>query len=58
MSHEDLQTMEIPAADFVFTDSLRHVPFGGRRGNIVFLENISSFIVPADLDGVMEAKVH
>lgn len=58
LSSEDLEGAELDlrGLDFIFTDSLRHVPFGGRYGPVIFLENISSFDVPDDLDVVMQGK--
>ncbi|CAE8587228.1 unnamed protein product, partial [Polarella glacialis] len=58
LSHEDLAAggHDFADLDFIFTDSLAHVPFGGRRGGVHFLENISEFWAPGDLDAVMSNK--
>lgn len=57
-THKDLEApdLDLRDLDFVFTDSLRHVPFGGRLGPLHFLENLSSFEPPEDLDAVMRGK--
>lgn len=58
VSHSDLVEgpPDLSEVDIIFTDSLRYVPFLGRRGNIHFLENISVFQVPEDLDRIMQEK--
>lgn len=47
---------ELSDIDYVFTDSRAYAPFRGRNGAVLFLENISEFQVPQDLDATMEGK--
>jgi len=58
LSDADLREFsgDVSGADLIFTDSLAHVPFRGRRGHVHFIENISEFEVPDDLDGIMHLK--
>lgn len=59
LDHQDLQKIDASAlagVDYVFTDSRLYAPFRGRNGALLFLENISEFHVPQDLDGIMERK--
>lgn len=59
LDHQDLQKMDgsaLAGVDYVFTDSRLYAPFRGRNGALLFLENISEFHVPQDLDGIMERK--
>lgn len=48
--------LDLGSADVVFTDSLAHVRFAGRRGPVHFLESLPEFWLPDDPDAVMEGK--
>ncbi|CAE7611700.1 GALT3 [Symbiodinium sp. CCMP2456] len=60
LDHKDLQSADASElqgrVDFLFTDSRSYVPFRGRHGSVLYLENISEFQVPQDLDAVMQDK--
>eukprot|EP00929_Paragymnodinium_shiwhaense_P081396 TRINITY_DN42570_c0_g2_i1.p1 TRINITY_DN42570_c0_g2~~TRINITY_DN42570_c0_g2_i1.p1 ORF type:complete len:595 (-),score=113.40 TRINITY_DN42570_c0_g2_i1:63-1847(-) len=58
LNHKDFvePTSDYSTLDVIFTDSRAVVPFAGRRDNIHFLENISEYYVPEDLDGMMTSK--
>mmetsp|Transcript_6737 Transcript_6737/g.11987 ORF Transcript_6737/g.11987 Transcript_6737/m.11987 type:complete len:591 (+) Transcript_6737:33-1805(+) len=59
LDHADLSQAspeDFGAVDFVMTESRSYVNFRGRNGAIHFLENITGFYVPEDLDGIMERK--
>lgn len=58
LDHMDLQDpkMDLSGTDVIFTDSLQHAPFAGRSGPVHFIENVSAFFVPDDLDHVMRNK--
>lgn len=48
--------LEVSGIDVLFTDSLAVVPFGHRRGKVHFLDNVSEFRVPDDLDAIVQRK--
>lgn len=57
-THEDLvaNPVDLTAIDYLFTDSLYAVPYAGRREKVFFLENMSTFVVPPELDELMQTK--
>ena len=60
LNHADLQRVSAGdlqgQIDYLFTDSRSYVPFRGRHGSVLYMENISQFQVPQDLDLVMQEK--
>ena len=60
LDHEDLQSVNAGdlqgQVDYLFTDSRSYVPFRQRHGSVLYLENISEFQVPEDLDSIMQEK--
>lgn len=58
LSSEDLKSppQGLETLDIILTDSLAHVSFLGRRGPAHFLDNVTAFHVPGDLDAIMQGK--
>jgi len=58
LSHSDIEAQlhELPDVDVIFTDSIRFVRFAGRSGPLHFIENVSEYHTPDDLDFIMQEK--